>query len=154
MKDTKKLGLIIKELRLKNDLSLRDLAERSGMSYSFINSIENNRYSPSRDTVLALADSLRGANKNELLLLAGFSPEADPKPSSDPYYTLTEKDDRDIAKDLEKMLSDLEGDEALAFHGEPMTEEDRDLLRISLENSMRLAKEMAKKKFTPKKYRD
>jgi hypothetical protein len=31
--------------------------------------------------------------------------------------------------------------------------ESKELLRISLENSMRLAKQMAKKKFTPKKYR-
>jgi hypothetical protein len=37
--------------------------------------------------------------------------------------------------------------------GEPMDEEDRELLRISLENTLRMSKEMAKKKFTPKKYR-
>jgi len=35
-----------------------------------------------------------------------------------------------------------------------MDEEDRELLKASLENSLRLAKRMAKQKFTPKKYRD
>jgi len=66
---------------------------------------------------------------------------------------LSPKENRDIARDLEKMLSDLESDEAMAFHGEPMDDDDKELLRISLESSMRLAKQIAKKKFTPKKYR-
>jgi transcriptional regulator with XRE-family HTH domain len=66
---------------------------------------------------------------------------------------LTPKDERDIAKDLEKILSNLESDNALAFNGEPMDDETKELMRISLENSMRLAKQIAKKKFTPKKYR-
>lgn len=70
-----------------------------------------------------------------------------------PYYTLTEKDEKDIAKDLERILADLESNEALAFHGEPMDEETKRLFAISLENSLRLAKEMAKQKYTPKKFR-
>lgn len=70
-----------------------------------------------------------------------------------PYYALTEKDERDIAKELDKLMNDLASDDALAFMGEPMDEEDRELLRISLENSLRLSREIAKKKFTPKKYR-
>lgn len=71
-----------------------------------------------------------------------------------PYYVLTEKDEADIAKRLEAMMNDLESDSALAFMGEPMDEEDRELLRLSLENALRMSKQMAKKKFTPKKYRD
>lgn len=66
---------------------------------------------------------------------------------------LSPKDERDIAKDLGRTLANLESNEALAFEGEPLTEEDRELLKISLENSMRLAKQLAKKKFTPKKYK-
>ncbi|AJQ26880.1 helix-turn-helix domain-containing protein [Pelosinus fermentans] len=68
--------------------------------------------------------------------------------------SLSPKEERDIARDLEKMLSNLESREAMSFYdGEPLDEESKELLRISLENSMRLAKQMAKKKFTPKKYR-
>lgn len=74
MKDTIALGKKINELRLKNNLSLRGLAERSGVSFSFINSIEKNRFNGSRETIIALADALKGADKNELLLLAGLSP--------------------------------------------------------------------------------
>ncbi|TRY22991.1 helix-turn-helix transcriptional regulator [Brevibacillus sp. LEMMJ03] len=75
MKDTVEFGRKIRELRLKNDYSLRDLEAKSGVSYSFISSIEKGRFSPSRDTVIALAKALKGSNKNELLLLAGFAPE-------------------------------------------------------------------------------
>jgi len=68
---------------------------------------------------------------------------------------LSPKEERDIARDLERMLSNLESQEAMSFYdGEPLDEESKELLRISLENSMRLAKQMSKKKFTPKKYRE
>ncbi|KQX52005.1 MULTISPECIES: helix-turn-helix domain-containing protein [unclassified Paenibacillus] len=74
MKDMVQFGIRIRHLRQQNNFSLRELGERSGVSYSFINSIENNRFNPSRETVIALADAFRGANKDELLLLAGFAP--------------------------------------------------------------------------------
>lgn len=66
---------------------------------------------------------------------------------------LSPKEERDIAKDLEKMLGSLESNEALAFDGEPLDDETKELIRISLENSMRLAKQLVKKKFTPEKYK-
>lgn len=75
MKNTQQLGKIIRELRLKNDLSLRALEEKSGVSYSFISSIEHDRFQASRDTIISLANALDGADVNELLLLAGFAPE-------------------------------------------------------------------------------
>jgi transcriptional regulator with XRE-family HTH domain len=68
-----------------------------------------------------------------------------------PLPPLTQKEERDIAHDLEKMLSDLESDEDIAFQGEPMDDDDRETLRIFIENSLRLAKQMAKKKFNSTK---
>ncbi len=72
--DKERLGLTIRRLRLTNNLSLRDLAEKSGISYSFISSIEKGRFSPSRETVVALGQALGGADLNELLILAGYAP--------------------------------------------------------------------------------
>ncbi|MCD1259478.1 helix-turn-helix transcriptional regulator [Paenibacillus athensensis] len=77
MKDMIEFGNRIKRLRQQQNFSLRELGERSGISYSFINSIENNRFSPSRETVIALARALPGSDMNDLLLLAGFAPEED-----------------------------------------------------------------------------
>lgn len=68
--------------------------------------------------------------------------------------SLSQKDERDIARRLEATLADLENSqEALMFSGEPLDDETRELLKASLENSIRIAKINAKQKFTPKKYR-
>jgi len=72
------------------------------------------------------------------------------------YWELNEKDEKDIQKKLEEIIEDMSKADALSFSkgSEPMSEETRQLLILSLENSLRLGKEMAKKKFTPKKYRN
>ncbi|CQR71648.1 transcriptional repressor DicA [Sporomusa ovata DSM 2662] len=75
------------------------------------------------------------------------------KTSSKTLPPLTPKDEREIAKDLEAMLAALDDKSGMAAYNDPEDEEDKELLRASLEYSMRLAKQMAKKKFTPKKYR-
>lgn len=67
---------------------------------------------------------------------------------------LSTRDEKDIAKRLEAALSDLENSQdALMFSGEPLDDETRELLKASLENSIRIAKINAKQRFTPKKYR-
>ena len=40
------------------------------------------------------------------------------------------------------------------FDGEPLDEESMELLKVSLQNQYTLAKQIAKQKFTPKKYRN
>lgn len=60
----------------------------------------------------------------------------------------------DCSDHLERLLSELEEKhEGLMFDGQPMDDETRRLLAISLRNSMDLARKMAKEKYTPKKYR-
>ena len=68
---------------------------------------------------------------------------------------LNQRDERDIEKRLQAMLGELDGPDAgsLRYSGEPLDEETRELLRISLRNQLELSKQLAKKKFTPKKYR-
>lgn len=74
--------------------------------------------------------------------------------SEEEIIKLTQKDEKDIKKALNETLNQLENSQdGLMFDGEPIDDETRELLRISLENSMRLAKEIAKKKYTPKKYK-
>ena len=69
-------------------------------------------------------------------------------------FSLTPRDERDIAKRLEATLNDLENSQdGLMFSGDPLDDETRELLKASLENSIRIAKINAKQKFTPKKYR-
>ncbi|MGP4038366.1 helix-turn-helix domain-containing protein [Gracilibacillus sp. D59] len=73
------------------------------------------------------------------------------------YYDLTEKDEQDIQKELEKIINNFSDSGFAAADGssiDELDEEDRELLLTSLEQSLRIAKRIAKKKFTPKKYRD
>lgn len=73
------------------------------------------------------------------------------------YYDLTDKDERDIQKELEKLINNLSSDTGFAAADgstpDDLDEEDEELLIASLENTLRLSKRLAKKKFTPKKYR-
>ncbi|HAK1169993.1 TPA: transcriptional regulator, partial [Listeria monocytogenes] len=71
------------------------------------------------------------------------------------YWELDDKDERSIQKDLQKMIDDLSNSDAFAYSKEDgeMDENTKKLLIMSLENSLRIAKEESKKRFTPKKYR-
>lgn len=69
-----KFGNSIRKLRERKKITLRDLADRSNLSYSFIASLEKGRYNPSRKSIYSLAGPL-DADLNELLMLAGFLPE-------------------------------------------------------------------------------
>jgi len=75
-------------------------------------------------------------------------------PETQKAPTLNKKDERDIARRLEETLNLLESSDALMFDGEPLDQESMDLLKTSLQNQYTLAKQIAKKKFTPKKYRN
>lgn len=81
------------------------------------------------------------------------APPAPQKSAAPPE--LNARDERDIQKRLESMLDDLDPNAGLAYYNgqEPMDDETRDLIRAALENSLRVAKQIAKAKYTPKKYR-
>ncbi|BBM13545.1 helix-turn-helix transcriptional regulator [Enterococcus mundtii] len=72
------------------------------------------------------------------------------------YYDLTKKDEKDIATEIENMIADLKNADAFAYSKEAsdIDRETHELLIASLENSLRIAKIEAKKRFTPKKYRN
>ena len=65
---------------------------------------------------------------------------------------LSARDERDISRRLEQTLADLEAQQgALMFDGAPLDDETKELLKVSLEHSIRVAKINAKK-FTNKRY--
>lgn len=72
-------------------------------------------------------------------------------------FELTKKDEKDIQDKLLEIINDLNSkDGYAALDGKSLSEvdeEDRELLIASLEQSLRIAKRLAKEKFTPKKYR-
>lgn len=75
-------------------------------------------------------------------------------PETQKAPTLNKKDERDIKKKMDEMLELFDSADALMFDGEPLDEETRQLLRDSYENQLRITKQLAKAKFTPKKYKE
>lgn len=67
---------------------------------------------------------------------------------------LNSRDERDIQKRLNAILDDMDNDGMAMFNGDAeLDAETKELLKASIENSVRLAKIRAKEKFTPKKYK-
>jgi transcriptional regulator with XRE-family HTH domain len=137
----------LQKLMDERGLTTYRLAKETGVSYTGLTKILNKQTRhPQIDSLKLVADYFHKP-------LDYFTDESENGLTSDPY-ALTRKEENDIAKRLEKIMADLESDTALAYHGEPLDdEEDREALRASIENTLRLSKYMAKKKFTPNKYR-
>ncbi|MCL1950383.1 MAG: helix-turn-helix domain-containing protein [Turicibacter sp.] len=75
--------------------------------------------------------------------------------SNQKYWELTAKDEKSIQKRLEELMSDISTADGLAFSKESgaLSEDTRELLLLSMETALRIAKQAAKEKFTPKKNR-
>lgn len=153
----KSLGELLRELR--GNASLREASERIGISHNYLRNLEKGIDPRTKTPINPSAETLKKIAKaydypyEELLKVAGYLDDND-KPK---LPALTEKDERDIQKELEKIIKGLKtGSGFAAFGGVDIDEldaEDRELLIASLENSLRIAKRIAKQKFTPKKYR-
>lgn len=135
-----------------------DLHERTGISKASISEYLSGNYEPKQKNVYRLAEALHVAPS----YLMGLSEQEPPASSAPPapqksggLPELNARDERDIQKRLKSMLDDLDPNAGLAYYNgeEPMDDETRDLIRAALENSLRVAKQIAKAKYTPKKYR-
>jgi transcriptional regulator with XRE-family HTH domain len=65
------------QLRRKQELPLRDVAEFTGLSTSYIDRVERGQRKPERDTLIALllaGYSLPVSKANRILLFAGYAP--------------------------------------------------------------------------------
>ena len=69
--------------------------------------------------------------------------------------TITSKDERDIAKDLDNIMKKLSAKEygPAAYNGEELDPEAADLFKDELEIALRRLKLINKDKYTPKKYK-
>lgn len=134
--------LRLKELRENRNLTQAELAKLLKVSPSAIGMYEQGRRDPDSSTLKKLSVLF---NVSVDYLLDNQPPQNDTLPA------LTLKDERQIAKDLENIVDSLNG--AAAMSDDPEDEEDREMLKAALLQAMTLSKRIAKKKFTPKKYR-
>lgn len=141
----------IKFYRKEQGLTQKDLGIRINKSAQVVSNWERGyTTSINQDDILKLSNAF-GIAIEKLVDKDASLFESSPKTSTGGLPTLTPKDERQIARDLENMLDSLNG--AAAMSDDPEDEEDREMLKAALLHAMTLSKRMAKKKFTPKKYR-
>ena len=70
-----------------------------------------------------------------------------------PKDGLSERDKRDIARDLEALMADLENSGDLMFDGDPASPEAVGSIRNAMAMALEYAKKINKEKYTPKKYK-
>lgn len=154
---TKSVGKIIFDRRTALSLTQKDVADYVGVSEATVSRWESGHIdNMRRDRIAKLAKILR---ISPLVIMGVDEPASSAPPApqkSDGLPELNARDERDIQKRLKSMLDDLDPNAGLAYYNgeEPMDDETRDLIRAALENSLRVAKQIAKAKYTPKKYRN
>ena len=132
-------------LREERGWSQAELARRINMNNTALNKVEKGVRKLSSSELDELA-SVFNVSTDYLL---GRSDK-----QKEPYYELTDKEKNDIAIQAEKLMEGIESGDNLNFYGEPATEEQKERLLIAVQTAMEMNKRKAKKKFTPKKYRN
>lgn len=141
-----KLSIKLRTLREERNLKLKELAQKSGVSVSFISDIEHDRRNPSIDTLKKLAMAL-DVPANEFL--------KDKISDKNIHTELNGRDEKDIAEDVEKIMSKLDKNEdgPTYYNGEEMNEQDKELFKSALELALKTIKIKNKETYTPKKYK-
>ena len=150
------IGRKIRDARKNAGMTQVELAKATNLSRSYIGDIEKDRYNPSVSTLQAIA---KATNVPVETLLGGAAPappapqksiEASSAPQkSDGLPELNARDEREIERDLADMMHSV----AMANYTAPGEKEDAEALEAALRFAMVQAKRMAKKKYTPRKYR-
>lgn len=135
---------IFEQLLKQSGNKAADVARATGINQAVFSEWKKGKSSPKADKLQLIADYF-GVTLD--YLVSG-------KDSDIQTIKLNRRDERDIAKKLSSTLDQLEAQDGLMFDGEALDAETKELLKISLENAIRTAKITAKKKYTPKKYRN
>lgn len=140
------IGRKIRDARKNAGMTQVELAKATNLSRSYIGDIEKDRYNPSVSTLQAIAK----ATNVPVETLLGGAASAPPVPQkSDGLPELNARDEREIERDLADMMHSV----AMANYTAPGEKEDAEALEAALRFAMVQAKRMAKKKYTPRKYR-
>ncbi|GIO22467.1 helix-turn-helix domain-containing protein [Oceanobacillus sp. J11TS1] len=134
----------VKKLCEEQKISINDLEKSLGYSKNTLYRLKTQK--PGADKLQAIADYFDVSTD----YLLG-------RTEKKRYFDLTKKDERDIQKELEDILNDFNNSGFAMADGSTPDEldpEDRELLIASLEQSLRIAKRIAKQKFTRKDYRN
>ncbi|MCI9191757.1 MAG: helix-turn-helix transcriptional regulator [Lachnospiraceae bacterium] len=154
------LGTIVKQYRSNNDLSMDEFAKRCSLSKGYISMIENEinprnnkPIAPTLPSLSKIAAAMNMELEDLLKIMDGKQKVSLVDEKEEPK--LTEKDNRDIKKDLDSIMDKLKsGDNGPAsYDGDALSPEAMELFRDELEIALKRLKIMNKEKYTPKKYK-
>ena len=130
------------ELLKKNNVTAYRVAKVTGVTTATLTSWKQGKYTPKMEKLQKIADYFGVTTE----YFTGEEKKENP-------YAITSKDERDIAKDMEsirtKLLNGADG--PLSYDGEPIPEEDAELLLGQIELMMRRLKPINKEKYNPNK---
>lgn len=118
-------------------------AEEIGLNKASVTNWKKNGYTPRAEVLQRIAEYF-GVSVG---FLVDSSEETEKAPA------LTDKDRRDIARDLELIMSALDSAGDLQFDGDPMSDEARESIRAAMKLGLEAARVKNKERFTPRKYR-
>ena len=130
------------ELLKKNNVTAYRVAKETGVTTATLTSWKQGKYTPKMEKLQKIADYFGVTTE----YFTGEEKKENP-------YAITSKDERDIAKDMEsirtKLLNGADG--PLSYDGEPIPEEDAEMLLGQIELMMRRLKPINKEKYNPNK---
>ena len=133
----------LKEYMLKNGYTKADISRMSNIPYTTIDGLFKKGDENTKLSTLKKLAELIGCTIDDM----AYNDGSEKSNTEAPSVPLTPRDER-------QMLADLDSKNAMAAMGGTVEDdEDRELLKASLQATMRLAKKIAKEKYTPKKYR-
>lgn len=129
---------MLKYLRVREKMSQAELADKLGVSKSTVGMYELGKREPDFETLEAIAD-LFNVDMNFLLGKVGSE--------------LSPKDERDIAKDLNKIMTEIKkgNNGPLYYNGIEMDDASINLLQNAIEYALRETKKENKVKYNPNK---
>ena len=134
----------LKELRSQRGLRQIDFAKDMGILQSTLSSWENGRYEPDSEMLIKIANYF-GVTVDYLMTGRNEVKEKAPE--------LTARDERDIAKDLDRIMSEIQkGDDGpLYYNGIEIDNASLNLLQNAIEYALRETKKENKVKYNPNK---
>lgn len=139
---------IFSDLLQKYGVTAYKVSKETGVSQSTLSDWKRGISTPKQDKLQKIADYF---GVSLTYLLTGNETEQKNEKSSE----LNSRDERDIAKDLDRIMDKLSAGEdgPASYDGQELDPEAAELFRDELEIALRRLKMINKEKYTPKKYK-
>lgn len=135
----------LKRLREEKEVMQKEIAAYLNISASAYGFYEQGKRTPTPEILSKLANYFNVSVDYLLGRDLTFKNES--------TIELNDKDKKDIEKTLNKTMDMLESQDGLMLSGNPVDDEDWELLKAAIKNGLEYAKKMNKAKYTPRKYR-